>query len=381
MGGQQSSEPSSEPFHERVAVVFAHGGIIGNLDSLLQLMARVSWVLFTLYATYSFVMVTRNRGVRFALLRLFSFRILVPFVIVVGISLLSAALIFVYPQQAAVIVSLISPSGVRPQPVRAGLHWIFPFLENEARYPIFWQTYTMSHIPTEGEVLGDDSIRARTSDGQEVRLSSSVIFRLDFEHLVSIHIDWQDRYVHDLVRPVIRGVVRSQVSQFTVGEVNSHERKDLEIALSRLLRVQFMDKGLIMDQFLLRDNNFAKEFATAIEHKQVALERQQQTVYEAQQRRNLAQGEADAIRIKAEAQAQAVELVAEALKLNPAVLTYRYIDKLSPKIRAMLVPTETPLILPTPHLDDPLDSEPEKEKAEPVMQTMSPQLPASITNP
>ncbi|WP_179137478.1 SPFH domain-containing protein [Candidatus Entotheonella palauensis] len=362
--------------------MFGHTGIIGNLDSLLQLLARVSWVVFTLYATYSFVTVVRNRGLRFALLRLFSFRILVPLVVVVAISLLSAALIFVYPQQAAVIVSLVSPSGVRPQPVRAGLHWIFPFLENEARYPIYWQTYTMSHIATEGAVLGDDSIRARTSDGQEVRLSSSVIFRLDFEHLVSIHIDWQDRYVTDLVRPVIRGVVRSQVSQFTVREVNSNERQDLEIALSRLLRVQFMDKGLIMDQFLLRDINFAKEFATAIEHKQVALEREQQTLYEAQQRRNLAQGEADAIRIKAEAQAKAVELVAEALKVNPDILTYRYIDKLSPNIRAMLVPSGTPLILPTPNLDDAPNLETSKgEKLEPVMQTMSPQLPTSITNP
>ena len=336
--------------------MLGHTSLVGNLDALLSLLAWVSWGLLSIYAIYNVVTILRSRGVRFAMLWLFSFRFLLPLIAVVAISLLSAALIFVYPQQAAVIVSLVSPTGVRPQPVRAGLHWIFPFIEYEARYPIYWQTYTMSHIPTEGEILGDDSIRARTSDGQEVRLSSSVIFRLDFEQLVSIHIDWQNRYVHDLVRPVIRGVVRSQVSQFTVREVNSNERQDLEIALSRLLRVQFIDKGLIMDQFLLRDINFAKEFATAIEHKQVALEREQQKIHEAQQIRNLAQGQADAIRIKAAAQAEAVKLVAEALKVNPDVLTYRYIDKLSPKIRAMLIPTGTPLILPTPDLDDSPDS-------------------------
>lgn len=353
--------------------MFGHTSIIGNLDNLLGLLAWLAWVLFAIYAIVTFVSVWRNRGLRFALLRLFSFRVLIPLVLVLGISLLSAALIFVYPQQAAVIVSLISPNGVRPQPVRAGLHWIFPFLEYEVRYPIYWQTYTMSHIPTEGAVLGDDSIRARTSDGQEVRLSSSVIFRLDFEQLVSIHIDWQERYIIDLVRPVIRGVVRSQVSQFTVREVNSHERQDLEIALSRLLRAQFMDKGLIMDQFLVRDVNFAAEFATAIEQKQVALEREQQKLHEAQQIRNLAHGEADAIRIKAEAQAKAVELIAEALKRNPDVLTYRYIDKLSPNIRAMLVPTGTPLILPTPNLDGT-----NEEKAQQVLPTI---VPPEATSP
>ncbi len=376
MGTAQSKRQN-----EKVAAVFGHNSLTGNLDGLLKLLAWAGWILFTIYAIYSFVTIWRSYGLRFALLRLFSFRVLVPLVVVIGISLLSAALIFVYPQQAAVIVSLVSPTGVRPQPVRAGLHWIFPFLEHDARYPIYWQTYTMSHIPTEGTVLGDDSIRARTSDGQEVRLSSSVIFRLNFEHLVSIHIDWQDRYIHDLVRPVIRGVVRSQVSQFTVREVNSNERQDLEIALSRLLRVQFIDKGLVMDQFLLRDINFAKDFATAIEHKQVALEREQQKIYEAQQIRNLAQGQADAIRIKAEAQAKAVELIAEALKLNPKVLTYRYIDKLSPKIRAMLIPTGTPLILPTPDLDPSPPNGSKQDHLEPILQMRSPQVPTPMAKP
>jgi regulator of protease activity HflC (stomatin/prohibitin superfamily) len=339
------------------------------------------WLLFSVYAIYSFITALRRYGLRLAVLQLFSFRVLVPLLLVVGLSLLSAALIFVPPEQSAVIVSLVSPTGVRPQPMRAGLHWIFPFLEYEARYPIYWQTYTMSHIPTEGAVLGDDSIRARTSDGQEVLLSTSVIFRLDFEQLVSIHIDWQDRYIEDLVRPVIRGVVRSQVSQFTVREVNSNERQDLEIALARLLRSQFIDKGLIMDQFLLRDIDFAQEYAASIEQKQVALEGEQQKIHEAQQVRNLAQGQADAVRIQAEAQAKAVEMVADALKLNPDVLTYRYIDKLSPNIRVMLVPSGTPLILPAPDLNN-LPAGSKEEKVEPMLPALAPQvLPPPANSP
>ncbi len=356
--------------------MFGYSNLIGNVDILLQFLAWIGWVLFIIYAIYNFFSVWRNRGFRFALLRLFSFRILSALAVVIAITLLSAAIIFVYPQNAAVIVSLVSPGGIRPKPVRAGLHLIFPFLESEIIYPIYWQTYTMSHIPTEGAVFGDDSIRARTSDGQEVRLSISVIFRLDFEHLVTIHIDWQDRYIADLVRPVVRGVVRSQVSQFRVREVNSHERLDLEIALSRLLRVQFMEKGLIMDQFLLRDINFASEFATAIEQKQVAFEREQQKVHEAQQIRNLAAGEADAIRIRAQAQAEAIELIAEALKINRDVLTYRYINKLSPNIRVMLVPTGTPLILPAPNLDGTFDSEKDGK-----LQPLTPIMPTAPPDP
>jgi regulator of protease activity HflC (stomatin/prohibitin superfamily) len=252
----------------------------------------------------------------------------------------------------AVIVSVVSPGGIRPEPMRAGLHWIFPFLEREVFYPISWQTYTMSGKPTEGALLGDDSIRARTSDGQEVRLDCSLIFRIDPDQAVTVHIDWQNRYIEDLIRPVVRGLVRTQVSQFTVREVNSSARRDLEVTLDRLLREGFGAKGFILDQFLLRDITFTPEYALAVEHKQVALEGEEQKTHEAAQIRNLAKGRAEAIEIEALAQAKAIELFAEALKRNPNVLTYQYIEKLSPNIRAMLVPNNAPLILPLPNMEE-----------------------------
>ena len=39
-----------------------------------------------------------------------------------------------------------------------------------------------------------------------------------------------------------------------------------------------------------------------------------------------------------------------ALDRREDLLTYRYIEKLSPNIKAMLLPSETPLILPVPQL-------------------------------
>ncbi len=210
----------------------------------------------------------------------------------------------------------------------------------------------MSHAPGEGANLGNDSIRARTSDGQEVSLSCTVIFRLDAEQLVTVHIEWQNRYIQDLVRPVTRGLVRREVSRYTVREVNSSVRRNLEATLDQLLRKQLADKGFTLDQFLLRDVTFTDEYAVAVELKQVALEGEEQKAHEAEQIRNLAKGQADAVRITAQAQARAVELIAAALQQNRDVLTFRYIDKLSPNIRVMLVPTDTPLILPLPELLD-----------------------------
>lgn len=339
-----------------------------DLDRLLQIIAYIGWIFVIIYTIVVFVRMFTQRGAVYALLQLLSFQVLIPVLVAIILSLLSAAVVFVQPTEVGVVVSAISPGGVRPQPLRSGLHLIVPVLENEVKYPIYWQTYTMSNKPDEGNKAGDDSIRARTSDGQEVRLDASIIFRINYEQAVTLHIDWQTRYIEDLVRPVVRGLVRTQVSQFQAREVNSSARRDLEATLDRLLNEELASKGLTLDQFLLRDITFTDEYAAAIEQKQIAQEGMERTQHEAQQVRNLAEGERDrlkteaegrkektvieaegdaqAILLRAEAQAQALKLIADSLQQNPDLLTYEYIQKLSPSIRTMLVPNNTPLILP-----------------------------------
>ena len=333
-----------------------------NLDQLLNTLSLIAWIFTAIFTIVVFVRSFFDDGLTIALLRLFSLRVMVPVLLAVLISLLSAAVVFVQPTDVGVVISLVSPGGIRPQPLRSGLHVIIPVLENEVSYPISWQTYTMSGKPTEGQKTGDDSIRARTSDGQEVRLDSSIIFRISQDRVVTLHIDWQSRYIDDFVRPVVRGVVRTQVSQFTVQEVNSSARRDLEVTLERLLRDEFAAKGLIVDQFLVRDITFTDEYAAAIELKQVALEDEERTLHQAQQMRNLAEGrrdqlkteasgEAEATLLKADAQAKALKLISESLNNEPKLLTYEYINKLSPNIRVMLVPNNSPLMLPLPDLE------------------------------
>jgi len=340
-----------------------------TLDYLLSIISRVLWILWIIFVIIYFFRNLFRRGLIRAILNLFSAQILLTLFGVIFVGLLSWALVFVPPTQVGVVVSLLAPGGVRPQPLRPGLHLITPGLEFEYQYPTYWQTYTMSNMIDEtDQEPKDDSIRGRTKDGQEVRLSTSVIFRLDREQAVTVHVDWQNRYTQDFVRPVIRGYVRTQVSQFTVQEVNSNSRKDLETTLNRILTEEFANKGLIMDQFVVRDIAFTDDYSHSIEQKQIAQEGKERTEHEAQQKRNLAEGERDrlsteaqgqkeklileaegrakGILAEAEAQADGLKLISEALTQNSDLLTYRYIDKLSPNIRAMLVPNNAPLILP-----------------------------------
>lgn len=330
---------------------------IFNFENLLTLATRLVWAAFILYTIIVFITTARNYGLVIAGIRLISARVIGPLLIPVTFTLFTMSLIFIPPQEVGVVISLLSPGGIRPQPLRAGLHWIFPILEWRETYPIYWQTYTMSGITAQTDASGtsgegpQDSIRARTSDGQEVYLDTSIIFHVDEQQVVAIHVEWQKRYITDLVSPLIRGEVRSQISQFTAREVNSSARRDLEITLDRQLREQLGEKGLVVDRFLLRDVTFSPEFVAAIESKQVAVEQRDQANYEAERQRILAQGDADAAITRATGQADSLKLIGGALAQNRDLTTYHYVEKLAPNIRVMLLPSNAPFLLPLPDLE------------------------------
>ncbi len=363
-----------------------------NFEDLLSLSTRVVWAAFALYALIIFITTARNYGFVIALIRLISVRIIGPLLIPIAFTLFTMSLLFIPPQEVGVVVSLLSPGGIRPQPLRAGLHWIVPILEWKETYPIYWQTYTMSGISAVSDGNGgtngegpQDSIRARTSDGQEVHLETSLIFRVDEQQVVAVHVEWQNRYITDLVSPLIRGEVRSEISQFTAREVNSSARRDLEITLDRQLREQLGEKGFLVDQFLLRDITFSPEFVAAIESKQVAVEQREQANYEAERMRILAQGDADAAITRANGQAESLKLIGNALAQNEELVTYHYVEKLAPNVRVMLVPNNAPFILPLPNLEtmEPLTTTVATPAAEIITATATPALnpiqPLSVT--
>jgi regulator of protease activity HflC (stomatin/prohibitin superfamily) len=287
-------------------------------------------------------------------------------VILVAILLTStgAGLIFLQADEYGVIVSALVAKGYRDEPVGPGLHWIVPFAETVRIYSISKQTYTMSSTPNEGQVAGDDSVQARTKDGQQVFIDASVTYSIDSTKVVDLNITWQNRYQDEVVRTQARGVIRDAASQYGVEEIVSTKRAELEQTITETLRQRFSDNDLKLASFVVRNIRFSDEYANAVEQKQIAEQQAQQAAFvveqkkqEAEQARQTAQGQADAAVIaakgaadarviQAQAEAKALQLVADVLKNNPNLLQYQYISKLSPNIQVMLVPSNAPFILP-----------------------------------
>ena len=275
----------------------------------------------------------------------------------------SAGMVFINPEERGVVISAIQPEGYRKEALQPGLRWIIPFAESVVRYPISKQTYTMSATREEGQIQGDDSITARTSDGQEVFIDASVIFSVDPEKVVLTHITWQDRYANDLVRALSRGIIRDAVSQFGIEEVYGTKRIEMVTMITEEMTRRLETNGLLLSDFVLRNITFSPEYAASVEQKQIGEQLVQQAVFvvqqreqEAEQARKVAQGKADAAvieaqgaaearLIQAEAEAKSLLVIADAIRGNPDLLTYEYITKLSPNIQAMLLPNDCPVPL------------------------------------
>ena len=280
----------------------------------------------------------------------------------------SSGLVFVQPEERGFVISAIAPGGYREQALQPGLRWVIPFAETVVMYPISRQTYTMSIAPSEGAIAGDDSVTARTADGQEVFIDASVIFAIDPAEIVNVHIRWQGRYIDELIRPQARGIIRDAASQFGVEELVTSQRDAFKEHMRSEMATKLADNGLVLIDFVVRNITFSDEYAASVEQKQIAEQLAQQAAFtveqrkqEAEQARQTAQGQADAAVIaakgraearvvEAKADAEALALIAAVLSANPDLITYQYVQKLAPGIQVMLVPNDNPFLLPLPTL-------------------------------
>lgn len=326
-----------------------------NVDQFFNVLAVISWAIVATIIIGLFIVRWLRGGFISAFLGLFSWNVFLIF-FPIAFTLLALSVIFVPPTESGVVISFLAPRGYREQPMTSGRHWIIPVAEEVILYPIYQQTYTMSSNPLDGNEMGNDTITSRTSDGQEVFIDVSIIFAIDPEQVVNLHILWQDRYIEDLIRPLVRGVVRTEVAAFTVQEVNSIRRQDLERTLNEEFTELLANQGILLDRFLIRNISFTPEYAASVEEKQIAFEQQTESTYQAQVIRTLAQGRADEVirlaearasarLIEAQAESEALNLIAAVLENNDSLLTYRYIDKIAPNIGVMIVPQNQGLFL------------------------------------
>jgi regulator of protease activity HflC (stomatin/prohibitin superfamily) len=276
-------------------------------------------------------------------------------------SLVGQGIIVVQPTEVAVVFNTLSGE-LSPQPLRSGTHIVVPVLQSATIYPIEQQQFAMSGDSQAGDRAGDNAVRGRTVDGQEVLIDVSVLYGINPQNANIVHTRWQNRYREDFILPTVRGLVRDVVSGYRAHEIYGEGRGELEAATQAELATRMEVEGFTLTDLVVRDINFSEQFTNAIEQAQIAEQeserarlRVQQIQQEAEQARAQAEGqrdaeiaraegEAQAIILRAQAQAEALRLVSEQIAANPSLIPYEYIQNLSDNVELVLVPSNSPFL-------------------------------------
>ncbi len=184
-----------------------------------------------------------------------------------------------------------------------GLNFINP-LVNVYNVDIKTLNYTMSGVHNEGEKEGDDAIRVLTSDGLEVTIDLTVLYRVvgtEAPRLIrETGLDYKDK----IVRPLTRTKIRDNAVYFTAIDLYSTKRDQFQNRIFTSIEADFKKRGLILEQLLLRNITLPNNVKTSIEEKIKAEQDAQKMEFvlqkekqEAERKRVEAQGIADYQRI------------------------------------------------------------------------------------
>ncbi|MNR96968.1 SPFH domain / Band 7 family protein [compost metagenome] len=192
---------------------------------------------------------------------------------------------------------------VQPDILESGLHLINPLLE-VTDYDIQTQNYTMSAIHGEGSQEGDDAIRVLSNDGLEVVIDLTVLYRVSPQDAPKIFKQIGVDYSDKIVRPVTRTRIRDNAVYYDAVALYSTKRNEFQQRIFKSIETDFKNRGLILEQLLIRNINLPTSVKKTIESKINAEQEAQKMTFvvqkekqEAERKRVEAQGIADYQRI------------------------------------------------------------------------------------
>ena len=185
----------------------------------------------------------------------------------------------------------------------SGLHFINPFVQVQ-RLDIKTQNYTMSGIHDEGNQTGDDAIRVLTSDGLEVTIDLTVLYKLLPSEAPRLIRETGVDYTDKIVRPLTRTKIRDNSVYYEAVSLYSNKRDEFQQRIFKSIDEDFKKRGLILEQLLVRNITLPQSVKATIEQKINAEQDAQKMQFvllkekqEAERKRVEAQGIADYQRI------------------------------------------------------------------------------------
>ena len=260
---------------------------------------------------------------------------LIPFgVLVLSVIFLIASMVRLIPPGNVGVVIVFGK--VQETTLKNGLHLVNPFASVE-KMSIRTEEYTMSGMPREGQVKGDDAIQALTSEGLMVRLDVTVWYHLIPEGAAKVYSTLGLNYVDKIVRPAARTSIRNVIANYKVEDIYTKNREDVSIQIGENLREAVKDRNVEIERILLRDVKLPTKVQNEIDAKMAAKQEAEKMefVLEKEQR------EAERKAVEAKGISDANRIIAASL--SSSYLQWYYIQTLQKLVNS---PNNTVIVTP-----------------------------------
>lgn len=183
--------------------------------------------------------------------------------------------------------------------LESGLNIINPLVQ-VVMFDVRTENYTMSGVQDEGAKQGDDAIRVLTADGLEVVIDLTVLYKVIPTEAPRILKEVGTDYRNVLVRPICRTKIRDNAVYYDAVALYSTKRDEFQSKIFATIETNFKDRGLLLEQLLVRNITLPASVKASIESKINAEQDAQKMTFvlqketqEAQRKRVEAQGIAD----------------------------------------------------------------------------------------
>jgi len=197
---------------------------------------------------------------------------------------------------------------VQDDVLTSGLHFINPLLEVE-KMDVKTQNYTMSGVHDEGARQGDDAIRVLTSDGLEVIIDLTVLYKVLPSDAPKIIRETGLDYTDKIVRPLTRTKIRDNAVYYEAVALYSTKRDEFQQRIIKSIDDDFKKRGLILEQLLVRNITLPQAVKTSIEQKISAEQDAQKMQFILQKERQ----EAERKRVEAQGISDYQHIISESL--------------------------------------------------------------------
>ena len=260
-----------------------------------------------------------------------------------------------------------------PQP---GFGFKVPLTQFVQEYPVGTQVLTMVAKTTEGKVVGDDSIKAQSVEGQDIFIDVTIKYHVMPERAADLYKKWQGRdigYIEEnAVRRLARSVVPIVAGKMTVIGIYGNDRDTLEKNSFALLKDSLAADFIEVEAVQIGEVHISDALKASLDQKVAAQQAAEQAKFaldkaqtealtaaavakgkadaraaealgESNYAAIIAKGQADARRISADAEGYYNNTVSKSL--TPELVQLKAIEHLSDKISVVLAPSGTTPII------------------------------------